>query len=81
MRFVIVGYGRVGSRTARILKEEGHEVLIVDNDPEKVKRAEMEQFEVIEGDGSAEDVLSEADPDTVDALAGMTGDLNINFAA
>jgi trk system potassium uptake protein TrkA len=81
MRFVIVGYGRVGSRTARILKEEGHEVLIVDNDPEKVKRAEMEQFEVIECDGSSEELLAKADLDTADALAGMTGDLNINFAA
>jgi trk system potassium uptake protein TrkA len=81
MRFVIVGYGRVGKRTARILKEEDHEVTIVENDPEKVERAEMEGFDVIEGDGSSEEVLEQADLDTADAIGAMTGDLNINFAA
>ncbi len=81
MRFVIVGFGRVGMRTARTLDSEGHEVIIVDNDREKVERAGDEGFEVIEGDGSTEHVLAEAGLDDTDALAGLTGDLNINFSA
>ena len=40
MKFVIVGYGRVGTRTARILQSEGHDVVIVERDHEKVGRAE-----------------------------------------
>ncbi|WP_336364481.1 potassium channel family protein [Halalkalicoccus salilacus] len=81
MKFVIVGYGRVGMRTARILHEEGHEVTIVDNDPEKVKRARSAGFEAVEGDGGNESVLESVGVETADALAGLTGDLNTNFAA
>ncbi|SEO92582.1 trk system potassium uptake protein TrkA [Halogranum amylolyticum] len=81
MRFVIVGYGRVGARTARILKEEGHEVVLVENVRDKVERAQKAGFEVVEGDGSNESVLQKADLDSADAIGGLTGDPNINFAA
>ncbi|MFC6725814.1 NAD-binding protein, partial [Halobium palmae] len=60
MRFVIVGYGRVGARTARILGEEGHDLVVVENDRDKVERAREAGFEVVEGDGSVESVLQEA---------------------
>ncbi len=81
MRFVIVGYGRVGARTARVLKEEGHKVVIVDNDDEKVERARKAGFETIRGDGTNETVLKRADLELADALGGLTGDPNSNFAA
>ncbi|WP_135536158.1 MULTISPECIES: TrkA family potassium uptake protein [Halostella] len=81
MKFVIVGYGRVGIRTARILREEGHDVIVVENDPEKAERAITDGFETVEGDGSEEEVLEQAGLDTADAIGGLTGDLNVNFAA
>ncbi|WP_225332750.1 potassium channel family protein [Halomicrobium urmianum] len=81
MRFVIVGYGRVGIRTARILQSEAHEVVVVDDDREKVERAEEEGFEVYHGDGNDESVLEQADLETADAIGGLTGDLNTNFTA
>ncbi|USZ67242.1 TrkA family potassium uptake protein [Halorussus salilacus] len=81
MRFVIVGAGRVGLRTARILQQEGHDVTLVENDAETADRARSEGFLVIEGDGASEEVLAQADPETADAVAGLTGDLNVNFAA
>ncbi|SFK61209.1 trk system potassium uptake protein TrkA [Halogranum rubrum] len=81
MRFVIVGYGRVGARTARILSEEGHEVVLVENNRDKVERARKAGFDVVEGDGSNESVLQKADLDSADAVGGLTGDPNINFAA
>jgi len=81
MKFVIVGYGRVGARTARILRSEGHEVILVENDEDKVKRAQTEGFEIYQGDGTSEDAFEGIDLDTVDALGGLTGDLNSNFAA
>ncbi|WP_129112700.1 potassium channel family protein [Halegenticoccus tardaugens] len=81
MRFVIVGYGRVGARTARILREEGHEVAIVETDRDKVERAREEGHEVIEGDGSNETVLTKAGLESADAVGGLTGDPNVNFAA
>ncbi len=79
MRFVIVGAGRVGTRTARALADSGHEVLIVDRDKAAAAIAREEGFEVVVGDGALEGTLVEAEVDTADALAALTGDLNDNF--
>ncbi len=81
MRFVIIGAGRVGLRTARVLHEEGHEVTLVERDPDRLSRAEQAGFAVVEGDGSREEVLNAAGIDQADALGALTGDLNVNFAA
>jgi trk system potassium uptake protein TrkA len=81
MRYVIVGAGRVGLRTARVLDDSDHHVLLVDPDPEACERARNDGFDVIEGDGSLEEVLLEADVESADALGALSGDLNDNFAA
>ena len=81
MRFVIIGAGRVGLRTARVLREEGHQVTIVDRDRDRVEYARDDGFEVLHGDGSREDVLREAGIEDADGLGALTGDLNVNFAA
>ncbi|MFB6092990.1 MAG: TrkA family potassium uptake protein [Haloquadratum sp.] len=81
MSFVIVGYGRVGARTARILQEEGHSVVVVENDADKAERARDAGFEVVEGDGRNESVLKRAGIDGATAIGGLTGDPNVNFAA
>jgi trk system potassium uptake protein TrkA len=81
MKFVIVGYGRVGARTARVLSEEGHEVIVVERDAERVDRADEERFVTVRGDGGDEETLRQAGLDNTDAVAGLTGDLNTNFAA
>jgi trk system potassium uptake protein TrkA len=81
MRFVIIGAGRVGLRTARVLREEGHDVLLIERDADRAERARNDGFEVVVGDGSREDVLLEADLDAADAVGGLTSDLNVNFAA
>ncbi|WP_276301944.1 potassium channel family protein [Halorussus lipolyticus] len=80
MRFVIIGSGRVGLRTARVLREEGHEVTLVEADANKVERARNDDFEVVEGDGAREEVLKQADLESADAVGALTGDLNVNFA-
>jgi trk system potassium uptake protein TrkA len=81
MRFVIIGAGRVGLRTARVLREEGHDVTLVERDRDRVERAREHGFDVIEGDGSRESVLEEADLESADALGALTSDLNVNFTA
>ncbi|KYH26262.1 hypothetical protein HAPAU_13570 [Halalkalicoccus paucihalophilus] len=81
MRFVIIGAGRVGLRTARVLSAEGHEVVLVERDADMADRARTEGYEVVEGDGSRESVLEEAGIDDADAFGALTSDLNTNFAA
>jgi len=81
MRSIIVGYGRVGRRTASTLRTEGHEVVVVDIDHERVERARGDGYETVEGDGGAEAVLEAARLGDADAIAGLTGDLNTNFSA
>jgi trk system potassium uptake protein TrkA len=81
MRFVIVGAGRVGLRTARALEDSGHEVVLIERDPTKVERARAEGHEVIEGDATEEEVLLSADLESTDAVGALTGDLSVNFLA
>jgi len=81
MRFLIVGAGRVGMRTARVLRDEGHEAVIVEADEQKLGRLESEGFDVVHGDGADEETLLAQDLDTVDGLAALTGDLLIDVVA
>jgi trk system potassium uptake protein TrkA len=81
MQFVVIGSGRVGLRTARVLREEGHDVVVVERDHDIAERARVDGFETVEGDGSRESVLLEAGVEDADALGALTSDLNANFAA
>ena len=81
MRFVIVGAGRVGMRTARVLREEGHETVIIEPDETKVSRLRDEGFEVVHGDGSNEETLLAQDFEDADGVAALSGDLVVNFVA
>jgi trk system potassium uptake protein TrkA len=64
-----------------VLQEEGHDVTVVERDPDKARRVEKDGIRVVEGDGADADVLAEAGIATATAVAGLTGDLNTNFAA
>ena len=81
MQFLIVGYGRVGRRTAEILRSEGHNVGVVEVDAGKAELAEADGFDAVEGSGDDESVLMEAGLETADAVGGLTGDLHVNYAA
>jgi trk system potassium uptake protein TrkA len=79
MQFVIVGAGRVGLRTARVLSEEGHEVSVVEPDAAAIADLADAPFDVVSGDGSREAVLEDAGVAAADAIGALTGDLNANF--
>jgi trk system potassium uptake protein TrkA len=81
MSYLIVGGGRVGLRTARVLHEEGYDVTMVERDSDTVERVETAGLRVVEGDGADPEVLAEAGIRSATAVAGLTGDLNTNFAA
>ena len=81
MRFLIVGFGRVGSRTALLCHIEGHDVVVVDADPDRADVARKRGFDAVAGDATNESVLVEAGLDGVDAVAALTGDPDVDFAA
>ena len=64
-----------------MLREEDHQVTLVERDRDRVEYARDAGFEVIHGDGSREEVLHEAGIEDADGLGALTSDLNVNFAA
>lgn len=78
MQIIVVGYGRVGSRTARVLAEEGYDVVVIDNDQLKVERAQEAGITAVHGDGSDESILIEAGIESADALGAITGEVETN---
>ncbi|PSP93127.1 potassium transporter Trk [Halobacteriales archaeon QS_4_62_28] len=80
MRVVIVGSGRTGLRTARLLDDRGHDVVIIERNPERVADIADEHLAtVIEGDATNAAILEQADLGRVDVVASMTDTMGTNF--
>jgi trk system potassium uptake protein TrkA len=76
----IAGGGRTGLRTAQLLNDRGHKVIIIERDHSRCKSINDEYVgTVIEGDASRPDILRQADPDRCDLLAALTGDTATNL--
>lgn len=78
MRVIIVGGGNVGTYIASELAGSGHEVLIVEIDPERVAQAEAGAFPKgatwLNADGCEVTELGTAHPETAEVVVAVTGD-------
>ncbi|NTV91305.1 MAG: TrkA family potassium uptake protein [Clostridiales bacterium] len=82
MNIIIVGCGRVGSRIALKMAEEGHNVSIIDKNPLAFERvASNDQITTILGTGIDCDVLECAGINGADALVAVTNGDNTNIMA
>lgn len=82
MYIIVIGCGRAGSRLAKDLADEGHNVVVVDKDPASFRRlGSTFNGMTIEGMGSEEDVLIEAGIEKADAVAAVTDWDDINLMA
>jgi len=80
MRVVILGCGRVGSTLARTLDKEGHQVSIIDSQPEAFRRLGNDfGGRTILGWGLDTDVLIQAGIREADAFAAVTDGDNRNI--
>ena len=75
MNAVIVGGGKVGSHLASTLAKEGHNVSLVEVDPDRCEMLEgvMEGVKVVCGDGDEPYILEDADIRNADAVVAATG--------
>nr|WP_255151634.1 TrkA family potassium uptake protein [Halorarius halobius] len=82
LRVILVGGGRVGYHAAQALHDRGHDVVIVERDPDRCERLADAYFAtVIEGDGTRPDILRQADPESADAIVGLTANPGSNLGA
>jgi trk system potassium uptake protein TrkA len=80
-RFVVAGGGRVGLQTAENLSQQGHDVLLIETDAERVEElADAYLGPVIHGDATRPSILDQADLETADAIAALTDDSAANLA-
>ncbi|MDB2241702.1 potassium channel family protein [Halorubrum ezzemoulense] len=78
-RFVIAGGGRVGLQTAENLTEQGHEVLLIEVDADRVEKlSDAYLGPVIHGDATEQSILRQADLRNADAIAALTDETETN---
>ena len=80
LRIVVAGGGRVGFRTAQLLDDYGHEVVLIEADDDRLERIGDRLPTVVEGDATHSAVLERAAPDESDAIVALTEDGATNLA-
>ena len=70
--YIICGFGRVGMQVALELEHEDVPFVIIDNNPESIKRCEQKGYAYIEGDASDDTVLRDAGIDMAKGLVTAT---------
>lgn len=82
MRYLIVGCGRVGSALAKLLDADGHEIIVVDENPTAFKRLGQKfKGHVVVGTGIDYDVLKRAGAASADGFVSCTDGDNRNIMA
>ena len=80
LRVIVVGSGRTGLQTARLLDDRGHDVIIIERNPDRVQELVDERVAtIIEGDATNSEILRQAAPEQADVIATMTDTMGTNF--
>ncbi len=82
MYVIIIGCGRVGSELAKLLSGEGHDVVIVDKNPESFARlGDTFNGLTITGNGFEPELLKQAGIEKADAFCAVTNGDNTNLVS
>ncbi|MGN0468918.1 MAG: Trk system potassium transporter TrkA [Acutalibacteraceae bacterium] len=80
MNIIIVGCGKVGTALAEQLESEGHEITVVDTDPEAVKTVtDVSDVMGVIGNGVVHKTLDEAGIEFADLFIAVTGSDELNL--
>lgn len=79
MRVCIAGAGKVGKAIARELLHNGHEILLVDKEPDIAKVGVVEGAHVLCADACEVSALEEAQLQTCQVVVAATGDDKVNL--
>ncbi len=80
MQVLVVGAGEVGFHTALRLSREGHKVVVVDRDPEAVRKVnEQMDVQTLVGPGSSPLILREAAIEEADLVVAVTDSDEVNL--
>lgn len=82
MRIVIIGAGKVGSTLAFQLVKEGHDIVVIDTNENRIGDLQnMADIMTICGNGANEEILREAEVDQCDILIAATSADEVNMLA
>jgi len=82
MKIIIIGAGEVGFHSAEKLSEEGQDVLVIDKDPDKIKRiVENLDVQVLVGSGTSPETLKTSGIKEADMLVAATDSDEANLIA
>lgn len=80
-RYVVMGAGEVGFHLASTLSREGHNVVVIEADPDKRERIEEIDAAVVIGNGAHVPVLEAANVDRSDLFMAVSSNDEANLAA
>lgn len=82
MYIVIIGLGKVGQLLTQYLSKEGHDVVVIDHNSQKVEDT-VNQYDVLGicGHGANNDILTEAGVEKADAVIAVTTSDELNILA
>jgi trk system potassium uptake protein TrkA len=82
MRVVIVGAGGLAATAARVLLQQGCEVILIERDPARIESLTSElDCGFVNGDGTKPAILREVGPERTDVLLCLTGSDKDNILA
>ncbi|MBQ7874198.1 MAG: Trk system potassium transporter TrkA [Oscillospiraceae bacterium] len=82
MKIVIIGAGKVGSTLASQLVKEGHEVIVIDTDEERLNSLQnMIDIMTLCGNGASAEILGEAEVSNCDLVIAATSADEVNILA
>ena len=80
LRIIIVGCGKVGRTLVEQLSQEGHDIVIIDRDGQKIQQlAGLYDIMGIQGNGASYSVLKEAGIESTDLMIAVTESDELNL--